>query len=99
MKKPFIVANVREVLDLYDKEEISFSRMVEMLNEIAEKFYELKEYDIDFSGNVLCRVSCNGLKVTAAMNGYGDGIRVEDILITPLPATEQNSFDEGDRPY
>lgn len=39
MKKPFIVANVREVLDLYDKEEISFSRMVEMLNEIADKFY------------------------------------------------------------
>ena len=43
MKKPFIVANVREVLDLYDKEEISFSRMVEMLNEIAEKFYNPKE--------------------------------------------------------
>lgn len=40
MKKPFIVANVREVLDLYDKEEISFSRMVEMLNEIAEKHYQ-----------------------------------------------------------
>ena len=39
MKKPFIVANVREVLGLYDNEEISFSRMVEMLNEIAEKFY------------------------------------------------------------
>lgn len=42
MKKPFIVANVREVLDLYDKEEISFSRMVEMLNEIAEKHYQNK---------------------------------------------------------
>lgn len=36
--KPFIVANVREVLDQYDSEEISFSKMVEMLNEIAEKF-------------------------------------------------------------
>ena len=39
MSKPFIVANVREVLDQYDREEISFSKMVEMLNEIAEKFY------------------------------------------------------------
>ena len=85
MKKPFIVANVREVLDLYDKEEISFSRMVEMLNEIAEKHYEPKEYYIDFFGHVMCRISCTGLKVTAAMNGYGNGIRVEDILITELP--------------
>jgi len=42
MKKPFIVANVREVLDLYDKEEISFSRMVEMLNEIAGNHYQNK---------------------------------------------------------
>ena len=33
--KPFIVANVREITDLYDKEEISYSRMVEMLNEVA----------------------------------------------------------------
>lgn len=47
MKKPSIVANVREVLDLYDKEEISFSRMVEMLNEIAEKFYEPKWISVD----------------------------------------------------
>jgi len=37
--KPFIVANVREITDLYDKEEISYSRMVEMLNEIAFKFF------------------------------------------------------------
>lgn len=42
MKKPFIVANVREVLDLYDKEEISFSRMVEMLNEIAIGFSNIR---------------------------------------------------------
>ena len=37
--KPFIVANVRDILDLYDKEEISFSKMVEMMNDVAEKFY------------------------------------------------------------
>lgn len=39
--KPFIVANIREIIDLYfkDEPEISFSRMVEMLNEIAAKYY------------------------------------------------------------
>jgi len=40
MKKPFIVANVREITDLWDKEEISYSRMVEMLNEKAAEFYK-----------------------------------------------------------
>ena len=39
MKKPFIVANVRDIMDLLDKGEITYSRMVEMLNEIAEKHY------------------------------------------------------------
>ena len=39
MKKPFIVANVREIMDLLDKGEITYSRMVEMLNEIADRFY------------------------------------------------------------
>ena len=42
MKKPFIVANVRDIMDLLDKGEITYSRMVEMLNEIAEKFYDGK---------------------------------------------------------
>lgn len=37
--KPFIVANVRELTDKYNDDEISFSRMVEMLNEIAAKYY------------------------------------------------------------
>ena len=47
MKKPFIVANVREITDAWDREEISYSRMVEMLNEIAEKFYEPKWISVD----------------------------------------------------
>jgi len=41
-KKPFIVANVREIIDgweHFDPEGYTFSRMVEMLNEVAEKFY------------------------------------------------------------
>jgi hypothetical protein len=40
MTKPFIVANVRDITDLWDKEEISYSRMVEMLNEKAAEFYK-----------------------------------------------------------
>jgi len=37
--KPFIVANVRDILELMDKEEISYSRGVEMFNEVAANFY------------------------------------------------------------
>lgn len=43
MTKPFIVANVREIIDgweHFDPEGYSFSKMVEMLNEVAEKFYK-----------------------------------------------------------
>lgn len=47
MKKPFIVANVRKITDLLDKGEITYSRMVEMLNEIAEKFYEPKWISVE----------------------------------------------------
>jgi len=39
-KKPFIVANVREILDYWNNGEgCTFSRMVEMFNEVADKFY------------------------------------------------------------
>lgn len=40
-KKPFIVANVRDILDQYDPqsdESISYSRMVELFNEVAFKW-------------------------------------------------------------
>ena len=33
--KPFKVSNVRQIIDQYDREEISYSRMVELLNETA----------------------------------------------------------------
>ena len=40
-KKPFIVANVREILDYWNNGEgCTFSRMVEMFNEVADKFYD-----------------------------------------------------------
>lgn len=37
--KPFIVANVREIIFLMDSELISYSRGVEMFNEVAANFY------------------------------------------------------------
>jgi hypothetical protein len=43
MNKPFIVANVREIIDgweHFDPEGYSFSKMVEMLNEKAAEFYQ-----------------------------------------------------------
>jgi hypothetical protein len=37
---PFNIALVRDIMDYYDLGEISFSRMVEMLNDIAIKWHE-----------------------------------------------------------
>jgi len=37
--KPFTVANVRDILDQLDREEITYSRMVELLNEVAFKWF------------------------------------------------------------
>ena len=37
--KPFIVANVKDILELMDKDEVSFSRGVEMFNEVAANYY------------------------------------------------------------
>lgn len=39
-QNPFNIALVRDIMDYYDLGEISFSRMVEMLNEIAIKWHE-----------------------------------------------------------
>ena len=39
------VAFVKDVLTKYDKEEISFSRMVELLNEKVNKNFNNKDYE------------------------------------------------------
>lgn len=39
-EKPFYVHNVRSVLNELNREEISFTKMVEKLNEIAFEFYD-----------------------------------------------------------
>ena len=38
--KPFNIALIRDIMDHYDLGEISFSKMVEMLNDIAIKWHE-----------------------------------------------------------
>ena len=50
--KPFFIANVREVLDLHQKEQISFSKMVELLNAIAIE-WQNQGRRIE-AGNVMC---------------------------------------------
>ena len=39
-QKPFNIALVRDIMDHYDLGEISFGKMVEMLNDIAIKWHE-----------------------------------------------------------
>jgi len=40
--KPFTVSKVREITDQFEMEQISYSRMVEMLNEIAMEYGYLR---------------------------------------------------------
>ena len=65
MTKPFIIANVREIIDCwehFDPEGYSFSKMVELLNEKAAEYYnqelakERERYDKLYSEfNEVCR--------------------------------------------
>lgn len=41
--KPFIVANFREILDALTAEEISFYKGVELLNNVAAKYYKKQD--------------------------------------------------------
>lgn len=60
MKKPFIVANVREITDKWLREEISFSKMVELFNEIAEKHQALQllQPDVKRSCQICGHITC-----------------------------------------
>ncbi len=50
----------------------------------VSKSLPIKKYEIDFDGNVLAgiEISENTPKVFGAMNGYGNGISIENIKIT-----------------
>jgi plasmid rolling circle replication initiator protein Rep len=51
-------ADLRDVLDSYNREEISYSRMVELLNEIANKRLEAIDYSRCCKSEQLCD-KCN----------------------------------------
>ena len=41
-----------------------------------------KEFDIDFGGNVMARIKADSnIQIIAAMNGYGNGIPLDEISI------------------
>lgn len=48
---------------------------------------EPKSYDIDFKGQIACRIKVIGdtIEIVGAMDGYGNGIAVSDINITLTP--------------
>jgi len=52
----------------------------------VSKSLPIRKYEIDFDGNVLAgiEISENTPKVFGAMNGYGNGISIENIKITEL---------------
>ena len=41
--KPFNIGSLREITDLYEEGEISYGRMVELLNEIAIKWHNKQQ--------------------------------------------------------
>lgn len=44
-KKPFIVANVLDLTDIWNKGDVTFSRMVEIMNEMVTQWKEQHESD------------------------------------------------------
>lgn len=62
MNKPFMVANVRAALDKFDNEEVSFSRFVEDLNDIAFDWFSremVKELEKDIEVDDNCIVAAS----------------------------------------
>jgi len=44
-----------------------------------------KEFDVDFGGNVMARIKADSnIQVVAAMNGYGNGIPIDEVSITEV---------------
>ncbi len=74
-EKPFYVHNVHEQLDLLHKEEISFSKLVENLNEIAYNFYKDKKVD----KGVILPIGRSDTRNQLLSMEVGDSIYTEDI--------------------
>lgn len=86
-EKPFKIAFVKDLESQYLREEITYSRMVELLNEKAEAYAEQFKPALDLSEaerNVIKRVNQRGIKEISV--GYPflsneDGNILEDIVI------------------
>ncbi len=76
-EKPFYVHNVKKELDQYNQEKISFSKLVENLNEIAYNFYKDKKVD---KGIVLPLGRSDTRQLLLIMEP-GDSIFTDDICI------------------
>lgn len=56
MKKPFFVANVRDILDLHTSGEISFSMMVKLFNDVSFAWHEQNcKYEVSMVECDLCK--------------------------------------------
>jgi len=76
-------------LDLTDDQAAMINKLQKDVNAAlglahVSKSLPIKKYEIDFDGNVLAgiEISENTPKVFGAMNGYGNGISIENIKIT-----------------
>ena len=100
--KPFIVANVREIIDQFDRNEISFSRMVEMFNEKAAEFYkqevakEREKYDKLYSEfEEVCRqVQINKDKCVRYEEAYHKEREKANKLVEALDVIYKNTQDK-----
>jgi len=82
--KPFIVANVREILD----GDFTFSRQVELFNQVAERFYASRTPD----GKGYSRVGENEIEEAAINAGYPQSDKSQ---FTTTPWGQHNIFIEG----
>lgn len=82
--KPFIVANVKDILELMGSEDMSYSRGVEMFNEVAANYYNLHPVS-DQAGEVYMWVKADK-----------DNLPKENTPVRYLVDGKMKYFDSGD---
>lgn len=77
----------------------TFNQIIDVMTEAAQLYAdycvekagesEPNTYEIDFGNHLRCqiKVSNNRIEVEGAMNGWGDGVPLSEVKITPLPKT------------
>jgi len=89
LSKPFTSSNTRQNLFNYFAEQHGVNLMDSDFNEIGNYMHpETKKIKIDFCGHVKAKIEINNgtLTVIAAMNGYGDALDPDQIVISELLA-------------